>query len=157
MAAASETSRRITKFYKNAQGQKWTTFLVVKCAEVKVLAEINVYFEVDRTFRYFFVIVWNSSRITTIWNNLKNRLFDVTILNILISAINMMFIRNLVRLCNWLYQLFRYIVIPWNGLICFIGGNQIEGSQQLAYLLYWLGLFARNQIECTSRANILEC
>ena len=31
------------------------TFLVVKCAEVKVLVEINVYFEVDRTFRYFFI------------------------------------------------------------------------------------------------------
>ena len=137
MAAASETLRRITKFYKNAQGQKWTTFLVVKCAEVKVLAEINVYFEVDRTFRYFFVIVWNSSRITTIWNNLKNRLFDVTILNILISAINMMFIRNLVRLCNWLYQLFRYIVIPWNGLICFIGKlHDCHGNKQGQKSLY---------------------
>ena len=66
----------------------------------------------------------------------KYRLFDVTILNMLINAINMMFVGNLVKLCNWLYQLFRYIVIPWNGLICFIGGNQIESSQQLAYLLY---------------------
>ena len=27
-------------------------------------------------------------------------------------------------------QLFRYIIMPWNGLICFIGGNQIESSQQ---------------------------
>ena len=52
-------------------------------------------------------------------------------------------------------QLFRYIVMPWNDLICFIGGNQIESSQQFAYLLYWLGLFSGNQIECTSRANIL--
>ena len=33
------------------------TFLVVKCAKVKLLAKINVYFEVDRTLRYFFVIV----------------------------------------------------------------------------------------------------
>ena len=67
---------------------------------------------------------------------MKYSLFDVTILNMLIGAINMMFIGNLVRLCNWLDQLFRYIVIPWNGLDCFIGGNQIESSQQLTYLLY---------------------
>ena len=87
MAAASETSKRITKFYKNAQLQKWTTFVVVKCAEVKVLVEINVYFEVDGMLRYFFVIVWNSSWITTIWNNLKYRLFNVTILNMLTGAI----------------------------------------------------------------------
>ena len=57
MVATSETSRRITKFYKNAQVQKWTTFLMVKCVEVKVLAKINVYFEVDGTLRHFFIIV----------------------------------------------------------------------------------------------------
>ena len=48
MAVASETSGRITKFY-----MKWTKFLVHKCAKVKTLVEINVYFEVDGTFRYF--------------------------------------------------------------------------------------------------------
>ena len=34
MAAASETSRRITKFYMNAQLQKWTRFFMDKWAEV---------------------------------------------------------------------------------------------------------------------------
>ena len=43
MAVASETSRRIKKFYKNAQVQKWTKFFVDKCVEVKALVEIIVY------------------------------------------------------------------------------------------------------------------
>ena len=46
MAIASETSKGITKFY-----MKWTKFLVDKCAKVKTLVEINVYFEVDGTLR----------------------------------------------------------------------------------------------------------
>ena len=71
MAAASETSKRITKFYKNAQLQKWTTFVVVKCAKVKVLVEINVYFEMDGTLRFFlllFEIVHGLLLFGTIWS-----------------------------------------------------------------------------------------
>ena len=43
MAAASETSIGITKFYKNAQVQSWMKFFVDKCAEAKALVEIIVY------------------------------------------------------------------------------------------------------------------